>query len=120
MEKDGLKLSMAGYPFSRKKLEEIWKTLTNKPLRKVEAYVLEPKEFFRVLGVLKTGGHVTDLLEREYGREDLNYSIEAFVTQLEEGYLICIDKGGSHSIEENLRHELNHIIHDAALLNRKR
>ena len=122
MEKDidSRKLDIEGHPFSRKELEEIWKTLTDKPLPKITAIPVETKEFYRVLGVLKIGDHVIDLLEWEYGREGLRARKEAFVYALEESYLICIDKGGSNSIEENLKHELNHIIHNAALLTRKR
>ena len=117
---DSRKLDIEGHLFSRKELEEIWKTLTDKPLPKVTAIPLETREFYRVLGVLKTGGHVIDHLEWEYGREGLHARKEAFVYPLEESYLLCIDKGGSNPIEENLKHELNHIIHNAARLTRKR
>lgn len=117
---DGPRLDMEGWVFSKKELEEIWKTLTDKPLPKVEAIVLETREFFRVLGILKSGRHVIDLSELEWGREGLNYPGEAFIFPCEEGYQICINNGGLLSLKENLIHELNHIIYDEALIKRER
>lgn len=43
---EGLDFEIEGDILSKKKLEEVWKTLTDKPLPKVSAIVLENGEFF--------------------------------------------------------------------------
>lgn len=63
-----------------------------------------------MLGILQTSNLIVDLTEWEYGREGLNYPEDAFIFRGEEGLFICIRKEGILSIEENLRHEFDHII----------
>jgi hypothetical protein len=115
-EEDELDLCWRGEEIYKEHIDRIWRTLTNKPLPKIDASILQNSEFNRVLDITQTSPHFKDLTEWEYGIEGINDPSEAFVFYNENGFHILIKRGGHNSIEYYLRHELNHILRDKSFL----
>ena len=117
-EEPSTNFSLQGEKISKKKVVKTWGSLTNRrfPYGRIKAYVLDNFEMDKALEIARNSSNIKSVTVPEYGREvPLNTSTAA-VTLIEtradnsKGWLIFIRKISQVSIQENLEHELNHII----------
>ncbi len=110
--------TLEGEMISNKRLKKIWRSLTNKPFPKnqIRAVVLSNKEETeRVFKILKNSPNVKSVTLPEYGVEteidehtSAGVLIETYPDK-RKGWLILISKDSPIPVEEDLKHELNHI-----------
>ena len=94
---------------SKKKMKKIWKTLTSKPFPPVDAYILENKEYERIMLLLQESSAVVVQDVFEYGKTSDPISAEAVVFPACSKFLILIKRESRCTLKENLEHELDHI-----------
>ena len=90
----------------------MWGQITQKPFPSVEAYILDSKEYERVMMILKESPNIVVLDRYEYGeRVDLIDSNAVVFHTVSPENLVLIREEGSKPIKERLRHELEHMAH---------
>ena len=106
------RFTFVGKKISKKKVLNVWKTVTDKPFPfgKIKLYLLKNEEFYRVLNILKKSPNLEDQRIWEYGEKGMDQEIEAVVFGGgENDYWVFVKKDGKLTLEENLNHELRHI-----------
>ena len=114
---ESTKFEFKAEKISKKKLQKIWDTITHKPFPHgmIRAFILPNEEMFRVLETLKKSPNIKNVTVPEYGEElgiDDKTDASVFVetrSDDKKGWIIIIKKEGYFTIEENIRHELEHI-----------
>ncbi len=107
---NGTKLK--GHPIPKKKLLEVWKTLSEKPFPNVKALQLNDNNFNFVL---QHRHCIEDDFREilEWGRILSTKGTDACVFNADENatedFVILVRKNSYHSLEEILLHELSHI-----------
>ena len=95
---------------SKKKMKKIWKNITSKPFPSIDAYILENKEFKRIMLLLQESSAVVVQDVFEYGKTLDPIGSEAVVFCPDcSKYLILIKRESLCILKENLKHELEHI-----------
>jgi uncharacterized protein (DUF2344 family) len=95
---------------SKKKMKKIWKDITSKPFPSIDAYILENKEYERIILLLQESSAVVVQDMFEYGKTLDPVSSEAVVFRpVCSKYLILIKRESRCTLKENLEHELEHI-----------
>jgi len=102
---------------SQERLKKTWKRLTDKPFppRAINCYLLNRTEFDHLLDILSNSSNI-QIDAKEYGeRLPRDGETDAFVTMetKQDGsdrFLIVINRDGFYSVNENIEHELKHII----------
>jgi len=118
-------LGFKGKKISTRKLKKVWCSLTKKPFlyKKIRAFVLDNFEIEKFSNKLinsdciipfDDNGNIVPLFEKT----------EAFVFNEvcldgTKGWCVIIKKNSFYSVEENLKHELNHIINNEVTLDGK-
>jgi len=96
----------------KKKITNIWKTLTKKPFPKVSAYQLEDNDFDHTIKLTKCRDDERREIQ-EWGRILSAKGTDACVFNANESadadYIILTRKNPYHNLEEVLEHELSHI-----------
>jgi len=108
--------SFEGKQISEKKMLKVWKSLTSKPFpsSRINAYLLENEEMDRVLSILKKSPNIQVQSMWEYGKRlsveesDAVIFYAKFVPRRID-YCILIKEDGNFTLDENLKHELEHI-----------
>jgi len=91
-------------------MRKIWLTISEKPFPSVQAYVLEDREYDRVMWKLDKSPLIKSQGLFEYGKKCSPIGSEAVVFATEAfNYMVLIKKDSRVSLEENLKHELEHI-----------
>ena len=108
---EGIKVKARTLP--EKRLISIWKTLSNKPFPKINAYQLNDEDFDHVLRLRRCEEDVRREME-EWGRILSIRGTDACVLNADEiaslDYVILIRKKPYHSMKEIIKHELSHIV----------
>jgi hypothetical protein len=107
---EGIKVKARTIP--RKQLAAIWKTLTNRPFPRVEAFRLKDSDFDHLIQLSKCIDD--ERRERqEWGRVLSAKGTDACVFNADEyadaDFIILIRENPYHSFGEALKHELTHI-----------
>ncbi|MGD0978894.1 MAG: hypothetical protein ABR962_07100 [Candidatus Bathyarchaeia archaeon] len=108
MQTKGIK----GKPISQQKISEVWHSITDKELPKVNAYVLTFKHYQKAMKRLSERPNVIPHTVKEYGVKFPPTETRAIVINLDSKcseFLILISQGGRINIEAKLKHELQHI-----------
>jgi hypothetical protein len=107
---EGIKLKAKTIP--KKQLVSAWKTLTDKPLPKVQAFQLEDSDFDRVMRLRRCAEDMEREVE-EWGRVLSTRGTDACVfnadVAADTDYIILVRENPFHSIRRILKHELAHI-----------
>lgn len=111
-------IQLDGEEISEKKMLRVWQLITEKPFPfgKIEAYLLENEEFERVAGTLDDlagKGKFVDQTLWEYGKKRDFRKADGLTALIDvEGtmcWVILAKKHGKQTLEEILKHELDHI-----------
>jgi len=118
------KFKFEGKKISVRKLEKIWRSLTTKtfPNGKIRAFILDNREIERIWREMEGSGRIV-AFDDDGNIIPPNENTGATITIVTypngtTGWLILIKKNSFCSIEENLKHELNHMINGEIMLDR--
>ena len=92
---------------STKRLRNVWKRISDKPLPDVYAFVLEDNEFLSTLNLLRKQAGIVDTRVREYGVDFPNKFVEACTFKFKGHWVVLVKQ--SVSLNDALEHELRHI-----------
>jgi len=119
-------LQFEGKKISKKKVLKIWKSVTDKPFpfAGIEAFLLRNEEMDRVLSLLEKSPNIKVQGVWEYGKKLGVEGSDAvvFLAELVSGhkdYCILIREQGNFTLEENLKHELEHIARGEVRVHKK-
>jgi hypothetical protein len=90
-----------------RRLKNVWKRISDKPLPDVYAFILEDKEFLSTLNLLRKQSGVEDTIVKEYGVDFPNKFIEACTFEFRGHWIVLVKQ--SVSLNDSLEHELRHI-----------
>jgi len=112
-----VKITFKGDPIPDHLVQEIWQGhFSTKPCPRIKAFNVKPKRFHSMIVELHTLKGVEDTASREHGHEVPYYKRGGFVSKLtirgEEMFVIVRKKTSKHSVEEVLRHEMQHIFNE--------
>jgi len=102
-------LNFNGHRIPDTRLLKIWNTFfSNKPFPQVKAYLMRDRDFHKFLEKLLRDGLVINYGLREWGDNSIKFTT-AVCFDTVNGPLILVKQGSQYPLDEDLKHELQHI-----------